>query len=180
MRQVLAELEVTSNAPTSSYNPSGGHGAFASREPTTGDSWAPHLRYRRLYEDAVDERGRECVIEDAAKELHRIKHSSPPARPTESDEDRDARVVRDGEGWEAEIAATHFRLRLVDVWRVRRDAGRDKDYGRPVAGLTVARFERRARVQELKARNPGMTARQIALHVGADHKTVLADLRVVA
>lgn len=177
MRQLLGELEMTSNAPTSSYNANGTHGAFASREPTTGDSWAPHLRYRRKYENASSDHQRETVIEEAQQELHRIRHSAPPMTPTESDSERDRRVVRDGEGWEADIAAQHFRLRLIDVWRIRREALRDKDYGRPVVAADSGRLppdRRLVRVAEM--RTQGMTARQIALCLGEHSMTVCRDL----
>jgi hypothetical protein len=182
MRQILGELEMTSNAPTQSFNASGGHAPFGSREPTTGDSWAPHERYRQRYANQTDDHGREKIIDQAAAELHRIRHSTAPSTPTESDADRDRRVCEQGEGWEAQIAANHFRLSVPEIRRIRKADGRNLDTGLPINNdqERLTTLERRRKVADLKRRYPGITARQIALHIHASPTTVSEDLKHVA
>lgn len=184
IRNILAQLEVTSNGPISSYTPVASKGAFGSGEPTTGDSWPPHVRWASKYNEAANDFEREKVIGKATRELEELTRRVAPRVEGETVKDRDRRIVREGEGEPAQKVATNFRCGLREVWKARERDGRDKDYGRPFEGKSIkARLavgERRRRVRELKRDNPGMTNRQIGMHVGADDKTVAADLKRAA
>lgn len=180
MRQVLARLEITSNGPISSYSPVASKGGFSSGEPTTGDTRPPHIFWARRYNACIDDAEREHAIASAARELDEITQRVYPAVEGESIEDRNTRMVKDYAGWSAMDVATAFRCGVREVHKARLAAGRDKDYGQVVeqpTGKRLAADERRRKVHDLKARHPGMTARQIAMHVGASHPTVVEDLK---
>jgi hypothetical protein len=184
IRQILAQLEVTSNGTIYSYSVIGSKGAFESGAPTTGDSQPPHVYWAAEYNRCASDFERGKVIGKATTALEELTHRLAPRIEGEAVEQRNRRIIRDYAGWTAQEVATHFRCGVREVWRVRDEDGRDKDYGKPrEAASKTARLaaeERRRRVVELKQAHPGMTARQIAMHVGADHKTVQADLKRAA
>lgn len=185
MRQILARLEVTSNGRIYSYQPVGSKGAFQGSAPTTGDSSPPHIRWAHAYNECVSDGERDRVIREANRELGELTCRPVRLVKGESVADRDRRLLKEGAGWSAREVADRFRVNLRDVWRIRREGGRDKDYGGAIKGREaeskrLQRVERQRRVRELKERYPGMTARQIGMHVGVDHKTVQQDLRDAA
>lgn len=184
MRQILAKLEVTSNGPIGSYQPVGSKGAFQSREPTSGDSSPPHIRWAHAFNQCETDRERDRVIRDATAELETLTCRPVSVVEGETVEERDRRVLKEGKEFTAREVANTFRINVKDVWRIRQQAGLDKDLGavRIVKDKTKseAREAKRIRAKELRARYPGMTVRQIGLHVGVDYKTARSYLEDAA
>lgn len=183
MRTVLARLELTSCGTIYSYAPLG-KGGGRSQEPRSGDPSPPHLHYLRRYNEATTDHARARVILEAEDVLARVTRRTAPRLAGETTRQRDQRILKEGEGAEARVVANAFRVNLRDVWRVRREGLRDKDYGRVIVERDPTRreatLERQRRVRELRERFPGMTNRQIGLLVGAHHSTVQNDLREAA
>jgi hypothetical protein len=186
IRQLLARLEVTSNAPISGYQPVGSKSAFKGRPPSTGDRHPPHLLLAEEYNRASGDVERGRVIVRAERVLRSLTHSPPvPVLREESVGERSKRLLEFGEGLAAQRVATALRVPLREVHRARVGAGRDREFGlvletQAFLSKRLQSEERKRRVFELKAKHPGMTARQIAALVRADPKTVKSDLEEAA
>lgn len=102
MRQVLLDLAMLGAGRTTSYNPSGGGGDYTPRAQT-GD--APHLEYAARWNAADDDGERAAVLAAARAELDSARRSRAVPTAAESKQDRDARIVREGEGWPARDVA---------------------------------------------------------------------------
>lgn len=176
MRQVLLQLEMTSNGRTAAYDSSGGG------EPdyvlvddrgrarlSIGD--APQLLYVRAWNAARDDTERAQVLKEAGDELDRIRHSRADRTVEESKSDRDIRIVTEGEGWPASEVAIQMRCGIRDVHRARAGAGRDVEYGELRRnGRALTRDELNAQILTMHERK--MSGREIATALGIAHNSV--------
>lgn len=179
IRQVLAELELTSNGKTYTYG--GSHHGFGETPPSTGDPNPPHVVYRISYEECTNDLCRVSVIRRAHRALKEIQHTQAGSA-TETEAQRNRRLIKEGEGFSAEEVAVAMRMKVTEVWKTRLGFGRDKETG--VVDITqrmalASPAERRARAKLLKDEH-GMSARQIALLLDVSHTQILLDLRRAA
>lgn len=182
MRAVLAQLELCSHVRAKALRPVPTDGGEAD-----GSSDEGHLFFARMYGPpfwptggpASDEQ-RGATIRWAHAELAHLRGMEDRPRPEgETRAQRDRRIVRDGEDFEAREVAVRFRCGEQDVRRARRRAGREPDRGRPVRSEEPPdRTTRRTRASELRSDGMSMTA--IALLLGVDKATVSRDLQGLA
>jgi hypothetical protein len=166
MRAVLLQLEITSNGRTVSYDSSGGGDPDyvlvddnGRAKLARGD--APHLTYAAEWNAADSDERRRDVIKLAEQELDSIRKSQANFVVVEPKGARDARIVKDGEGWKAADVAIAFRCLKRDVIRAREAAGRDVEYGQLRRnGRELTRDELRAEIWRMTAMN--MNDQQIA------------------
>ena len=172
MRAALLALAMTSNGRTTSYNPGGGgerdYALVDDRgRGRLGAGDAPQLEYAARWDRAVDDVARLALVEEAEHELEQIVKSRAPAPKAswETAEQLAARIVAEGAGWPAKEAAIAFRTGVTDVWRARKAAGRDVEYGQPlVNGRALSREQ--LRVEILRLADQGMSTRVIADALG--------------
>lgn len=166
-RQVLAELEATSNGTTQSFAPIATKSGASSRIPPAAD--APHIHYRAELLAATNDRDRAEVLDQARAELAAIrKRQAPIVDLVEPAEVTDARIRRKlDDGWTVAQVALNER---VTETRVRRAA----------AGHDPAEQhdDTTSRVRELAAQ--GLTVRNIAMRLGIPKSTVHDLLRKAA
>lgn len=157
MRQVLAELALTSHGTTASWN-SGGGGDGSVSPP--GESEPPHETYAADYTEAVDDAGRARVLAAARAELVRIKRRDATFVREETVAELDERIIEklDQRWTVAEVAIS---LRCTET-RVRRAVR---------ATTTTA-------VKELS--DQGMTVRGIAMRTGLSKSEVQRRLKDAA
>lgn len=173
-RQVLADLELTSCAPTQSFNQGGSHGGFASRDPTTGDNRPPHLYFRGRWDRCESDGARERVLEEAKTELDTLRKRTVPVPPTvETDDQFIKRIAKDGEGMTLAEAALHFRCSPGDVKKARRGDARDLGDGRRLGLLEPETGPERAR-RLLKAK---VSTREIADQLNVSQSQVMKWIR---
>lgn len=187
MQQVLIDLEVASNGTTTNFDTSGG-GVFGSKVPISGGcdlrTDPPHVHWRRRWDGADDDAGRQLVLRGARDELRRLRRASPPPRglKEETEAERDARLLRDGDGWRAEEVANTFKMTPSAVRKVRRRHGRDPERGTDDVDLPMpygTLEERRVRARQLMNER-GLSLRAAALKMGVSHETVRRDLMTAA
>lgn len=189
MRDVLLDLALVSHARTTTWEPSTSGGKPGSRDLTGGDKGASYYaaRYgepfhrctatcRHRQQPAGTDPERQAVLDEARAELRHLRGHEQRERPTgETSDQRDARIVREGEGFPAREVAIRFRCGVTDVRRARNDAGREPDLGYPTTvEQPLTRSDRRDRVRKL--RDSGMSIGAIALRLGIGKATVHEDL----
>ncbi len=166
MRDVLLQLAMTSNGRTVSYDSSGGGTPDyvlvddrGRAKLAHGD--APQLAYAAAWDRARDDVERAAVLKAAHDELQSILKSRGNPLVVESKEDRDRRIVQEGEGWPARDVANSFHCGIRDVWGAREAAGRDVEYGQLRRnGRALTRAELNAEVRRMAGR--GMSEQAIA------------------
>lgn len=173
MRQVLVQLELTSNGGTLNYegSSSGGHDQPV---PSLGQHDAPHLHYADLYRRALSPPGRALVLQMAADELDRIRRSRGDPSREETRDERDARIIANGEGYSVDEVAVWARCSKQAVRVARRDAGREEETGKkPINGHELGA----GLVDEIRRRvDRGTPARQVAKALSLSYSTVLRAL----
>lgn len=194
MRQVLAELAVTSNGRIAAYNPTGGH-ASDPGDVTTGDANPPHLDYAVRYgepfhtctsdcyhrDPADDDHQRRQVLDQAREHLERLRGRDHHPRPAgETSDDTIRRMLTETEGWTPdEVERSRFRMSARLVRRNRIAGGRDADTGHVVDDQADEHDEDLAdRAVELRSR--GMSQRQIAFILGKDKRQITRYLEKAA
>lgn len=166
MREVLLQLALTSNGRTSAFDSSGGGTpdyvlVDDKGRGKLGRGDAPHLLYAAEWADAQDDPARAAVLEAAKAELDHIRRSHADRSAGESREDRDRRIIKEGDGWAARDVATTFRCGITDVHKARSAAGRDIEYGKPARnGRELSKQERTAEI--LRLHRQGLSQDQIA------------------
>lgn len=180
MRDVLLQLALTSNGRTISYDASGGGTPDWTLIDDRGRAKlsiddAPQLLFAELWDAAEDDEQRAAVLKDAADHLRKIKRSSGDPSKEESRDDRDRRIVAEGDGMPARDVAVWARCGVRDVQKARQAAGRDVELGRPVRrGADLSPAERDAEIARLTKER--MNARQIAHALGLSYSTILRSL----
>lgn len=186
MRGVLAQLETCSHVPARVYGPSGGGRSSDSPlggERPPGDEG--HVKFARWYgppfheptrehPGSQDDEQRKQVIRFARRELEHLRGHSVRKRPAgETREQRDKRIVKEGEGFTVKEVALRFRCGERDVRRARADAEREPEFGREPEPTADAKA-RRDRARELERQ--GLKLAQIARILGVHRSTVERDL----
>ena len=169
VRQILAELELVSAGTTYSWGSSGG-GKAGSRPPVSGEDDPPHLKYRRDYLRASTDHARKVVQDAALTHLRRLqgRYERPQAQG-ETPKQWKARLLREGEGFEAEIVARQFNTTPKIVRFARVEFNRFPGDGRPMGQVdSVAVRDSRIRVMAQQ----GATIAQIAKHFDLPNTTV--------
>jgi len=164
MRQVLAELELTSHGSTQSWNSSGHGGGESVNVFPPGESRPPHIEWRERYERAVTDDARQRIIEDAGRALRGIiRRAKVTPTSGESEKQFAARVISTGRGFGVGEVATAMRCTPTRVRRIRLANGVSLEFG---LALTVEApdgdVERRARTLA----EQGMSVRQIEMLTG--------------
>ena len=177
MRQLLAELELTSHGTTPRVD-APGSGGYYQHVVLAGDhplEDPPHVVFRRLYEAAATDQDREAVIAAARKALKEARVSAGDPSREETKADRDRRIVEKGEGWLDTEVARWARCGVRDVHNARAAAGRDLTWGKPIRnGKDLGAEQLRGEVSRLD--DTGMPARQIAMALKVSYSTVLRAL----
>lgn len=164
MREVLAQLELVSHGTITNYNPSGGGGESEQALPA-GGSGAEHLKWRRLFERATSDKERRTLIDQAWQELEQLRGRVERPVPTgETLEQRNSRIVKDGEGYTVREVAIAFRCGEREVRKARTAAGRE-----PERGLEPESPDR-ARIVELAAQ--GRTVASLVIQFGLSRSTI--------
>ncbi len=163
MRQVLAELELTSHGSTQSWN-SSGHGGESVNVFPPGESSPPHIEWRERYERATTDDARQWVIDDAGRALRGIiRRAKVTVASGESEKQFAARVISTGRGFGVGEVATAMRCTPTRVRRIRLANGVSLEFGLALAvEAPDADAERRARTLA----EQGMSVRQIGLLTG--------------
>lgn len=186
MRHVLIQLSVTSTTPAAGYEPTSRSGATDSRVLAGGDT-GPATYYARQYgppfhpatarwPGAGTDARRRDLIEAATVELQQIRGGLVTPRPRFDDESleaRNARMIREGDGWKVRDVAVAFRCGEREVRKVRLEAARNPDDGRELAA--DAGGDRIARARRM--RQAGATTREIAEALSVHQTQVVRWLR---
>jgi hypothetical protein len=176
MRETLLQLALCSNGTTTSWAPSGS--SERDRSPTLGIGDAPELELARAFDCAVNDQQRERVLGRATETLDRIRRSRADASAGETLEERNARIVRDGEGVPARDVAIWARCGIRDVHKARDAAGRDLELGRPLRNGELRAADRRVELARLVGE--GMSVRNAARSLGCSESTARRDLGLKA
>ena len=129
----------------------------------TGEPHPPADFWIERYLKASSE-DRPRIAEQAAAELQAWKRRAPELAQikTETLDDLKRRILRDGEGWEAKDVALACRCTPTLVRRVRSEAERSADDGRPEGGLAHG----------LQLLRDGCSLRQAAMSTGIPKSTL--------
>lgn len=168
MRQVLAELELCSSAPTQNYAPTGRSSDSSSGRPP-GDSQAPHLYWRERWLHAEDEDECSMILKGARSELASLRKQSRVVAATETAEQFQSRVAEKAKSWPIKDVARHFGVTPTFVRRALAKA-----QAREATERDLPVLDRQRRARELRAQH--LTLRQIALHLGVNVATIHRDL----
>lgn len=172
-RQVLLDLETCSNGSVQAWNTSGGARGEKDHALPPGDPNPPHLIWRRRMEASTPEK-LPGLIGEARLELEQIRGYGRAAAPRPKGESRaewEARLIREGEGFEARDVANRFRCGVQDVTRIRAREGRDPSTGKAVRLVEGSVEARRERVVQMH--RGGASTRQIARLVGVSQTLVM-------
>lgn len=174
-RQVLAELELLSHGKGAALNSSGRGGDDPSRPPH-GEANPPHLIWRERMERCETDKVLTLVAE-ARLELEQTRGFGKAAEPKpvgETQEQWEARLIADGNGWDASTVAKSFRCLVRDVVKVRVRHDRDPSTGR----LNPAISDRDAKILRMHAN--GRQQREIARFMAINQATVSRVIRRLA
>lgn len=176
IRQVLAELELTSCGVTANPRGNGG-GAFESMPPKTGDWSPPWVRLRRLFAEATTNDRRRELVAEAEHELELVKKTRPLPKNfrEETQAERVQRMLREGLGASpADISRSRLKMSEREVRRYRTLHGRNPETGevddlmRPMPDGTPD--ERDERMRAMLA--AGYSQRQAAHVLCVDQSTI--------
>jgi hypothetical protein len=118
---LLSHGGVTNWAPTTS--------GTRDRDPRpTGDSNPIADHYAWMYANAAGDVSRQRVIHEAREELARWRGHGITRAPGETQAAKDARMVREGEGWTVDEVARHFQCTGTHVRQVCRQHEVEIDY----------------------------------------------------
>lgn len=179
-RQVLAELELCMHGKTAAWNPSGTSRGENPNPLPQGESSPPHLVWRSRFLAASPD-ALAALVANAREELIAIRgygRANIPPPQEETREQWEARMLKDGEGFEARDVAVSFRCAVADVIRIRLGAGRDPNHGGVLKRVEAPLEARRERV--LQMRRGGASTRQIAQMVGVHQTQVVRWTREAA
>lgn len=163
MRQVLAELELTSHGSTQSWNSSGHGGGDSDKVYPFGDQFPPHIEWRERYERAITDDARQRVVDDAGRALREIiRRAKVTPTSGESEGEFAARVISTGRGFGVGEVATAMRCTPTRVRRIRLAGGVSLEFGLALSAPPATDAERRARTLG----EQGMSERQIIMLTG--------------
>ncbi len=167
VRQLLAELELLSSGTVQSWNTSGGHSTERPLYPP-GESNPDFLRLKEKFAKANTQPKVDAIAAEARRLLKDARYGPDRTRVRpESREERDARIVIDGEGELARDLAVRFCCGTTDVHRARVEAGRKASDGKVFRGDDDSQ---RGHVLRLAA--AGLSSRAIRDQTGVPQRTV--------
>jgi hypothetical protein len=173
---VMLQLLLCASGDTQSLGGTGsGHphsqppaGAF-----TPGAGYPERDRLAARWSHAKSDAARRAVLEAAETELASWKGSHVAVDTLGFDE----LVIRDGEGYPAQMVGERFGIAEAHVRRIRYRAGRSAEDGSDPQAANLPREKRRREARRMKDER-GMTTRQIAVILGVSQPTIVDDLRV--
>lgn len=159
-------------APSSS---AGKPGAIILADPNELSEHTVRIYERRWAKARTDEH-RHAVVSDMEQDVAKVRYPDPIERPSETEDERRDRILKDTEGFEPEmVGRSGLGVTSRDIVKWRRLAGLDTQTGRPLSRLSSA--QRLERVRQLVAQgveSPGELARRL----GEPNKWgILRDLR---
>ena len=122
------------------------------------------------------DKARHELVAEAEAEVARCRYPEPVERPTESEEDRQERILTASEGWEPEfVERSPLGVTAREIKKLRKAHGLDVQTGRRLDRMTPQ--ERRKRVAVLVGEGVTSPA-EIARRLGEpNHWSALRDLR---
>lgn len=174
MRNILHQLELTSNGTTQAFNPARtGH---PESRPPAGTTDHPAERWLHEWQHAIHHgRPLQPIIDAAQHELDHTRRRTTPRTQGETRQQLLERVATSHPGWNARDVALHHKLTVRAVHQARITHGRDPHTGDPLPHHQPASTERQHRARELHAQ--GLTLRQIAQLLNCDPSTIHRDLK---
>ncbi len=168
VRQLFAELELLSHGTTQSWNSTGSHTTDRAIIPP-GESKPPHVTFRLSYLAASSDSARSLVVKEAGEELERFRgHGIDRSHVVgESQEQQNARLLKEGAGEPPSRVALVFHCTPTRVRRLRLAAGFNTETGRPTTPVATD-----LAVEARRLRDAGMSVRAIALALGKPKSTV--------
>jgi len=166
MGDVLLQLAMCAAGRTAAFDSSGGGTpdyvlVDDNGRGKLGVGDAPHLHYAAEWDAASDDGARQRVLNAALKELSSIRKSSGDRTLEESAADRNRRIIKEGRGIAAHEVAVSVRCGVTDVWKARRAAGVDTEFGLESSnGRELTPRQRDDEIQRLTG--TGMNAAQVA------------------
>lgn len=175
MRATLTELQLCSHVPAASLSSTGGHQKPGTVEPR-GD--VSPVVFAERFAKAQNNAERLAVVVACEAEVEALRKRPAVVVVGETEAERRARIVRETVSWSPEDVGTSTHdatATMIRRWRL--DAGRDPQWGRPVAEMEVVRLapvERKAEALRLAALGKGV--RDIAELLGEQRMTIHRDL----
>lgn len=177
MRDVLAQIETCSHVPAAGWGPKG---RSRSSDEHPGGGRPPgdtgHTRFAHAYGPPFSEatnaywqartdEDRQRVLDEARAELAHIRgQTERPRVAGETSEQRNRRIVTEGEGFTVREVAIRFRCGERDVRRARTEADREPELGHEIESPD------RHRVRELHGK--GRTIASLTIQFGVSRSTV--------
>lgn len=164
MAEVLLAMEMLAGGSITNYSPTGTGGVADSKPPAgvrfDGRSELPlHAYWRARYEQAVGNYQREQVYKAAQAELDAFRKRPKITISMETEEELEARIVREGQGWTVEQVAIHCRCTTTFARKARLKAGVSITTGNAPSEIAIDSLDQREHAREM-AEN-GATERQI-------------------
>lgn len=182
MRSILAQLELLPHGSVTSYSSTGG-GNGADTKPPTGESRPPHDHWKRRWDLAVERdeevelreattitTHRKRVIEKAQEDLESYRKRAEGIVVGETEQELEARIVREGDGWSVEQVAQHCRCTVTFARKARLKDGVSVSTGKRPDGLKIDSSDQAERARGY-AEN-GYTERGIAMLTGLSKSTI--------
>lgn len=168
-RQVLLELTLLSHGSVTNWAPT--TSGTRDRDPRpTGDSNPVADQYAAAYADAAGDVSRQRVIHEAREELARWRGHGITRTPGETQDERDLRMLREGQGFDPQTVAVRFDTNAGRVRKLRVEHGHLPETGTPLPGVKPVEAATPERVLELAGQ--GCTLRQITTITGVSKSTV--------
>lgn len=175
MHAAFTALSCISHVPAASLSSTGGHQKPGTVEPR-GD--VSPVVFAERFAKAQNNAERLAVVVACEAEVEALRKRPAVVVVGETEAERRARIVRETVSWSPEDVGTSTHdatATMIRRWRL--DAGRDPQWGRPVAEMEVVRLapvERKAEALRLAALGKGV--RDIAELLGEQRMTIHRDL----
>ncbi len=168
-RQTMANMEVwLQYGSTTNYETEPSHGGDVSSGRPSGDENPPHLFWQERWKEAGNRRK---VWEEAWEELLSLSQRKVVEYKEETRAERDARILKEGEGWSVKDIEYHFKLPARTIRAIRTQAGMTPETGMPTSVSRMKKeMDKPEWVRELAAK--GLTERQISMITEVPKTTV--------
>jgi hypothetical protein len=173
MRQILARMEMLAHGGVTNYAPTGA-GSGADTKPPTGELHPPQEHWKRRWLLAIERdeetgqreattvtRHRRDVLEKAQADLDSYLKRTEGLVVGETERELEARIVREGEGWNVEQVAQHCRCTVTFARKARLKAARSVETGKVPKDVPLDAGDEIQRVRRLK--EEGYTERGIRM-----------------
>lgn len=160
MQEVLLELMMLQHGSVTSWNPT--TSGSRERDPRpSGDSHPIAEQYAHAYNQATNERARQRVLHEARDELQAWRGHGTRRHAGETKEELERRILKDGEGFDAQTVAVRFDTNAGRIRKLRVAKNRSPETGKLLPGAKDDDRSKPERVLELHAQ--GCTLRQIEM-----------------